>query len=133
MEALQARIEALEKETQALTQLVNIIWQTKGPEGSFRCYFRPERFADEAALESYLKEKVPVWSLSAAKKEGQLEGTPHASRTSSPFRFNRLPFDRIRILHLRGTIGCNKARKGGVAHERNTRCNPQRMMSITSL
>jgi len=73
--SLADRVASLEKDVEVLTDIVVILLKTTGPEGNFRCYFDPNRFHNEVALEEHMKARAPsVHSLVAAKKNGALEG-----------------------------------------------------------
>lgn len=70
------RIQKLERRVAALTSLLTILWETAGPNASFRCYFTKERFANEQELTDHLQALVPsVGGVTAAKHaDGKLEG-----------------------------------------------------------
>ena len=71
-----ARIAVLETHVQELLNIVNVLWQTRQPQGSFRVNFDKDRFRNAEELEIYLKGITStVTSVIAAQSDGQLEGS----------------------------------------------------------
>jgi hypothetical protein len=74
VQSLERSIEALQERVKALTDLVLILWRTKGPSGNFRLYFRKELFPDKSDLEVYIKERIPDANVIPAVEDGKLAG-----------------------------------------------------------
>lgn len=58
-DSITTRIDALETEIRTLKSLLEILWKTRGSNGSFRFFCKPGRFANEQEVEQYLMSKVP--------------------------------------------------------------------------
>jgi hypothetical protein len=75
IDSLRQEVSSLREVVTAQGTLLDILWESAGPSGSFRVYFRPERFRNEEELRDHLQSIVPsVHSVIVSKNGDDLVG-----------------------------------------------------------